>query len=374
MPPNNKIEETTAELLSLADIKINGNRPWDIKILNKKFFSRALSQGSIGLGESYMDGWWETKKLDEFFYRLLSAEIHKKIKISWPVIKTVIKSKIINRQSKNRSSAIGEKHYDVGNDLFAKMLGQRMVYTCGYWRHARNLNEAQSAKLDLVCKKLKLKPGMKILDIGCGWGSFIKFAAKKYAVEAVGITVSKKQAEMGKQLCHGLTVEIKLQDYRDTEGKFDRIVSLGMFERVGYKNYRKYMQIANDCLTRDGLFLLQTIGQNNSAVSGDPWTDKYIFPNGMLPSIQQIGNAIENLFIMEDWHNFRTDYDKTLMAWFANFDKNWNYIKNNYSAKFYRMWKYYLLSCAGAFRARNIQLWQIVFSKSGNNKEYVSIR
>jgi len=239
-----------------------------------------------------------------------------------------------------------------------------MIYSCGFWHGAENLDEAQENKLDLICRKIYLEPGMKILDIGCGWGGFAKFAAEKYGANVVGITVSKEQAEFAKINCHGLPVEIRLQDYRSLDyEKFDRIVSIGMFEHVGPRNYQAYMKAVHSCLTDNGLFLLHTIGGNKSVFSVDPWINKYIFPGGVLPSIKQIGESIEKFFVMEDWHNFGTDYDKTLMEWYENFEKTWSDIRNQYDEKFYRMWKYYLLVCAGAFRARNIQLWQIILSK-----------
>lgn len=240
--------------------------------------------------------------------------------------------------------------------------------------NSQTLDEAQEAKLDLICRKLGVKPGEKILDIGCGWSSFGKFTAEKYGAGVVGITVSREQVEFGQKLCGGLPVEVRLQDYREVDEKFDHIVSVGMIEHVGYKNYRAYMEIAHRCLKDDGLFLLHTIGGNKSVHSVDRWMNKYIFPNGMLPSIKQLGDAIEGLFVMEDWHNFSADYDKTLMAWYGNIEKNWEKLKANYDERFHRMWRYYLLSCAAAFRARNNQLWQIVLSKRGVIGGYKSIR
>ena len=368
-----KSKQIAIKLLKNADIKVNGNRPWDIKVHKEEFYKRFLSQGSLGLGESYMDGWWDCKKLDEFFNKIFSAKIDKKV-IPLSLKLHIAKSKIFNLQSKSRAFQIGKHHYDKGNDLYKAMLDKRLTYTCGYWKKTKTLDQAQEAKLDLVCKKLNLKPGQKILDIGCGWGSFAKYAAEKYKVKVVGITVSKEQIALSKKLCKGLPIEIRFQDYRKVNEKFDHIVSLGMFEHVGVKNYRKYMEVVHKCLKDDGLFLLHTIGGNESRITGDPWLLKYIFPNSMLPSIKQIGESIEGLFVMEDWHNFGADYDKTLMAWLANFRKNWNKIKKNYDDRFYRMWKYYLLGCAGIFRTRRNQLWQIVLSKKGVPKGYNSIR
>lgn len=364
-----RVKRRVSELLAKADIKIDGNHPWDIQVKNDKFYSRVVAQGTLGFGESYMDGWWDCKELDVACTKLLSARLQNEVRPKSDVL-LWLKAKLVNAQSKSRAFRIGEHHYDIGNDLYKAMLDKRMVYTCGYWKDAKSLDKAQEDKLDLVCKKIGLKPGMTVLDIGCGWGSFLKFAAKKYKVKGVGVTVSAEQVKLGKELCKGLPVEFRLQDYREVDEKFDRIVSLGMFEHVGYKNYRTYMEVASRCLKDDGLFLLHTIGGNRSVTRTDPWIGKYIFPSSMLPSIAQIGKSIEGLFVMEDWHNFGADYDKTLMAWFENFEKAWPELKKNYDERFYRMWKFYLLSCAGSFRSRMNQLWQVVLSKNGVPKGY----
>ena len=369
-----KLKIDVSELLLLAGIRVNGNKPWDIKVHNEKFYSRALADGSLGIGEAYVEKWWNCLQLDEFYCRVLNANLEDRIKTNWRILTDILLNKISNRQTRALAFHNGQKHSDLGNDLFKHMLDKRMVYTCGYWKDAATLDEAQEKKLELTCRKLDLKPGMHVLDIGCGWGSFAKFAAVNYSVKVTGITVSAEQVELGRKLCADLPVEIKLMDYRELNEKFDCIVSLGMFEHVGYKNYRRYMQIANRCLKDDGLFLLHTIGSNTSVTFIDPWIDKYIFPGGMLPSIKQIGQAFEGLFVMEDWHNFSADYDKTLLAWHDNFVSNWNMLKDQYDEKFFRMWKYYLLMCAGSFRSRKNQLWQIVLSKKGISGGYNSIR
>ena len=367
-------KENTRKLLSLAGIEINGENPWDIVVNNDAFYSKVIARDSLGLGESYMDGWWECQKLDEFFYRILSKDLGQQVRKNWALLAGGLGARIFNLQSRKRAFQIGERHYDIGNDLFSKMLDKRMAYSCGYWRNADTLDEAQEHKLDLICQKLGLRSGMRMLDIGCGWGSLARYAAEKYQVEVVGITVSREQAELAQTLCKGLFVEIRLQDYRDVHERFDRIASVGMIEHVGYKNYRMFMEVVYQCLDKGGLFLLQTIGGNQSRISVDPWINQYIFPNGMLPSLKQLGSAIEGLFVMEDWHSFGADYDKTLMAWYRNFEDNWNSLKNNYDERFHRMWRYYLLSCAGSFRARKNQLWQIVLSKEGTPGGYRSFR
>jgi cyclopropane-fatty-acyl-phospholipid synthase len=375
------LEEVIKSLLHSAGIRINGPGDADIQVKNPDFYKRVLRGGSLALGESYMDGWWEVKKLDEFIYRVLDASLDKKIN-AWELLPFYLSALIFNYGRRSKAFEVGQKHYDLGNSLFQKMLDKRMVYSCGYWKDAKNLDEAQEAKLDLICRKINLKPGMRVLDVGCGWGSFCKYAVEKYNVEVVGITVSKEQVALGTELCKGLNVEIKLQDYRNLnpEGKpvsenlFDRVVSVGMIEHVGYKNYRTFMKSIHRLLKENGQFLLQTIGENKSVVATDPWTEKYIFPNSMLPSIRQVAASIEDLFIMEDWHNFGSYYDKTLMCWFEHFDHAWEELKSDYDERFYRMWKYYLLSAAGGFRARKNQLWQIVLSKNGVPYGYQSIR
>ncbi len=367
-------QQTVQDLLSIAGVEIDGTRAFDMRVRRPEFYDRVLGDGVIGFGESYMAGWWDCEALDELIHKLLRADLEHAIS---PVklLVPVVLAKLINRQRRSRAFKIGEHHYDLGNDLFYRMLDERMTYTCGYWKDASDLNAAQEAKLDLVCRKIGLEPGMKVLDIGCGWGSFVRFAAEKYQVEAVGITVAEEQIELGRQLCEGLPVELRLQDYRDVTGTFDRIVSLGMFEHVGVKNYRTYIKQVRQCLADDGLFLLHTIGTNTPKTSVDPWTDKYIFPGGMLPTQKWITAATEGHLVMEDWHNFGVDYDPTLMAWMANVDAHKQELAQvGYGEEFYRMWRFFLLSSAGAFRARRNHLWQIVYSKRGLDGGYDPVR
>jgi cyclopropane-fatty-acyl-phospholipid synthase len=360
-----KTEQAVQQLLDQADVQINGSRPFDIRVHDHRFFSRALSEGMLGLGESYMDGWWDCDAIDECFYRILQADLEKEAGRSLRIILYSLRARLFNRQKKSRAYEVGEEHYDVGNDLYRRMLDSRMVYTCGYWRNAENLDQAQEAKLDLVCRKIGLEPGMTVLDIGCGWGSFAKYAAEKYGAKVTGLTVSRDQVEWGNKMAEGLPVEIKLQDYRDAEGSYDRVISIGVMEHVGWKNYRTYMDTVDRTMKDDGIAFFHTIGANTTNTSTDAWTDKYIFPNGMLPSIAYLGRAMEGLFVMEDWHNFGPDYDRTLLAWHRNFENAWPELKKDYSERFYRMWRFYLLTAAAGFRSRRNQLWQVVMTKPG---------
>ena len=369
-----RYKQIVEQVLDLADVSINGPNEWDIQVYDDRFYKRAITEVELGVGESYMDGWWDAKEIDELTFRLVRADLQQILKRNYKVALQLVGYYLINMQTRRRAFVSGQRHYDLGNELFQNMLDKRMNYSCGYWKGTENLDDAQENKLELICKKLYLEPGMKVLDIGCGWGAFGKYAAEKYNVKTVGITVSKNQVELGRKLCGGFPVEFRLIDYRDLNEKFDRIVSVGMIEHVGYKNYRKYFEIANKCLNNGGLFLLHTIGEIRSVKAIDAWTHKYIFPNGMLPSVAQIARAIEGLFVMEDLHNLGPDYDKTLMAWFDNFKNSWDQIKDKYNERFYRMWKYFLVGSAGSFRARHNQLWQIVLSKNGIVGGYESVR
>ena len=361
------------ELLATADIRVGGGRPWDMRVHHPDTFDRILTRGSLGLGESYMDGWWDCDQVDEFITRILRARLDEQVgRAGW--LWASLKARLTNLQSPLRAWQVGEMHYDLGNDLYEAMLDPSMAYSCAYWPAAQTLQQAQEAKLELVCQKLQLQPGMTLLDIGCGWGSLMLHAAKRHGVHCVGLTISKEQARLGNAKAQGWPVRFELADYRqfNPEGyqRFDRIASVGMFEHVGHKNYRAYFEMARRSLRNEGLFLLHTIGKNRAGASIDPWIEKYIFPNGVLPAASEISFYSEEQFVMEDWHNLGEDYDKTLMAWHARFEAAWPLLRERYGERFYRMWRYYLLCCAGTFRSRDNQLWQVVLSPGGQAGGY----
>jgi len=352
-------------LLGEAGIGINGQHPWDLRVHREEFFPRVMAEGSLGFGDSYVDGWWDCGAIDEMIERAWRARLPQRVKV-WRDLPLVLQAKFFNLQRGRRAYHVGNHHYDIGNDLYRAMLGRRMIYSCGYWAEAKTLEEAQVAKLELIFRKLELAPGMRVLDIGCGWGGAARWAAERYGVEVVGVTVSKEQAEWAREECRGLPVEIRLCDYREVREKFDRIYSIGMFEHVGHRNFGAYFDMVRRSLVDEGLFLLHTIGALETTVRSDPWITKHIFPNSLLPSARQIMTAAEGRLVMEDWHNFGADYDRTLLAWHARIEGAWDrLVAEKYSERFRRMWRYYLLGCAGGFRAREMQLWQIVFSADG---------
>jgi cyclopropane-fatty-acyl-phospholipid synthase len=369
-------QEFVHRLFEEADIRLNGHRPFDIQVRDPRFYERVLADGPLGFGEAYTEGWWDCHDMAEMIARITRHDIEKNLKLSWKLLWGVLRARLINLQSRSHSPIVGREHYDQTLDAYECMTGKWQALSCGYWKSAKTLDEAQEAKFDLICRKLNISRHDRVLDIGCGFGSFAKFASERYGCSVTGINISPQQAERARSSCKGLPIDIVTCDYRDTrrylsDRKFDKLVSIGMFEHVGNKNFRTYFQIANRGLKDDGLFLLHTIGSNVSLHHNDPWFEKYIFPGGLLPSIKQIGTAIENVFVMEDWHNFGYDYALTLNNWYKNFAEAWSGDKND---PFFRMWTYYLLSCSGYFKARRVQLWQIVLSKSGHNGGYTSIR
>jgi cyclopropane-fatty-acyl-phospholipid synthase len=348
-------------LLEQCGVQINGTNSWDIRVFNDNLYARILREGSLGFGESYMERWWDVADLEELVYRLLSARLDERVR-TWPDLLAYVGAILFNRQRCSRAFVVGERHYDIGNDLYERMLDSRMIYSCAYWENAQTLEEAQRAKLELVFGKLAPKPGQRVLDVGCGWGGALAYAAQAYGVGGIGITISREQAEYARAKCEGLPIEILLQDYREMRGEFDHIYSIGMFEHVGAKNYRTYMQTMRRCLRPDGRFLLHTIGANHASArrANDPWIEKYIFPNSKLPTEDQIMAAIQGSFRVAARQAIGSHYVPTLRAWRANFERSWPALRKTRDDVFFRMWEFYLSSSAATFRAKKNDVWQFL--------------
>jgi cyclopropane-fatty-acyl-phospholipid synthase len=363
--PGRGAEAAVQSLLAEVGVTLNGPEPWDPQVHNRDLYSRVLAQGTLGLGEAYMDGWWDCERLDDLFERFVAARLDRGLRPSLKLIGLVLGAHLRNRQSQRRAWEVAEVHYNLDVDVFEATFDARLTGSCGYWLDADNLDAAQDAKLDLVCRKIGLKAGQRVLDIGCGWGAFMGFAAERYGATCVGVTVSEVQAAYGRERYAELPVEFQVKDYRDFSGKVDHIASMGMFEHVGSRNYRTYFECARRAIADDGLFLLHTIWANDAYPTIDPWLDKYIFPNGVLPTVGQVAAAVEGLFVIENVENFGAYYDRTLMAWYAKFQTNRAALSARYGERFCRMWDYYLRCCAGGFRSRGINVGQFVLSPKG---------
>jgi cyclopropane-fatty-acyl-phospholipid synthase len=372
------------ELTDRADVGFQGERPWDLQVHHPRLYGDLLKRGSLALGEGYVNGDWDCEALDVLFTRLLSQPACREAAIGFQPAARLLghaqqwAERWVNWQSRSRAFMVGQQHYDIDDRVYGAMLDSRRLYSCGYWQDATDLETAQFHKLQRICQKLELSPGQRLLDIGCGWGGLAIHAARHFGVEVVGITVSTQQAEYCRERCADLPVAVLLCDYRSPlvrqQGLFDRVVSIGMLEHVGRRNDRTYFEILSAQLARDGLALIQTIGSHDTNMALDPWINTYIFPNGRLPSAQQLCHGFEPWFLLEDWENFGFDYDLTLQAWWHRFERAWPELSDQLSQRFYRLWRYYLLSCAGFFRSGQGQLWQVVLSKKGSGRAYRSLR
>src|SRR5439155_1103728 len=271
-------QDVLTNLLPLADISINGDRPWDIQVHDRRFFSRVLASGTLGFGESYMDGWWDCDALDEMCCRAIRGGLEKRFAFRLPNVWAVLTALLENQQTLRRSRKVGRVHYDLSNDFFEAMLDPNMQYSCALFAEGDDLGSAQLRKLEWICERLRLRPGLRLLDIGCGWGGLARYAARHYGCKVVAITISRAQFRYAQRSCRALGVALQLRDYREATG-----------------------------------------------------------PN----------------------------YNPTLLAWEENFRRTWPRFADRYGERFQRMWRFYLLSCAGAFRARSLQVFSILFSKEG---------
>ncbi|MFM8954742.1 MAG: cyclopropane fatty acyl phospholipid synthase [Actinomycetota bacterium] len=366
-----------ATILERASVPVDSSEPYSIRVHNQKIWDRVVAQRQLGLGEAYIDGWFDCDALDEMLTRLVSVDATNSLPFRPSLLMNVLRSSISNNQTRKRATLNAKHHYNIGNDLYEQMLDKRMIYSCAYWPNSDDLDSAQEAKLDLVCQKLRLEPGMRVLDIGCGWGGFLEFAASRYGVTGVGISPADEQVRVAAQRCSDLPVEIKNCDYRDlqaSQGRFDRVLSIGMLEHVGPKNLRTFFAKCEELLNPSGLMLHHTIGGLVSKDHSDPFFDRYIFPGGVLPTLAQISASVEPNLVIEDVHNFGLDYDRTLMAWSANLGQHWASLSKNYDERFRRMWHFYLMASAAGFRARSLQLWQVVFRRKGVDGRYLTVR
>lgn len=363
-----RMERTLRGLLERVGITVDGPAPYDIQVRDRRFYARLLRQGSLGLGESFVDGWWDAEAVDETICKILEGGLQERMVRSPGIIALALAARLVNLQKRGSAERNVREHYERGLDLHRAMLDRRMTYSCGYWKDAKTLDEAQEAKLELICRKVGVREGSALLDIGCGWGSLARYAAERHGARVKGITVSPEQAEVARKACRGLPVEIEVLDYRQVEGRFGAVVSVGMFEHVGPKNYRTYLDVVERCLKPDGVSLLHTITGNRRTPHIDPWLHRHIFPGANLPAPAEIAEAVEGLFVVEDVHNFGPDYDRTLVAWHRNFEDAWPRLRDRYDERFRRLWRYYLLCSAGSFRSRRTQLFQVVLTRPGTTQ------
>jgi cyclopropane-fatty-acyl-phospholipid synthase len=363
-------------LLDGSGVRLGGDRRWDIRVNRDRLYRRAL-RGSLGIGESYVDGDWDCDALDEMFRRVLTSGAREKLLIRAAHALKALQSRLTNLQTPHRSRAVAEEHYDLDHRMYALFLGPWNQYTCCFFEGTSDLEQAEVAKLEMLCDKLELKRGDRVLDIGCGWGGFAKYAAATRGCEVTGISLSDEQIRYATEYTRGLPVSIRRLDYRDLPDSglppFDRISIVGMIEHVGYKNYGRLFEVAHGMLKPDGLFLLHTIGNCERTTVVDPWIEKYIFRNSMAPAMAQLSDAAEGRFVIEDWENYGHHYVPTLQAWHDRFNANWERVRalktaRPFDERFRRMWNYYLMSCKAAFAVEQLHLWQLVMTRRNSGR------
>jgi cyclopropane-fatty-acyl-phospholipid synthase len=353
------------ELVVAAGVRIGA----ELKVNDPTMWGDWAGRGMLGIGESYMQGKWDSPCLDRVMSKLanLPAGAKRRIFSSWKSKAIIALASMTNAQKPSRELQVARGHYNLGNEFFHSWLDPHMQYSCASWKDAVTLEQAQAKKMELIAEKLQLRPGLRVLDIGCGWGGLGRYFIKEYGVTVTGVNISSEQVNWcrSKAAEEGLSdsFDIREMSYRDIRGTWDRIVCVGMIEHVGPKNYPEFFKICGHSLASNGLLLLQTIGSNTSReVLNDRWITTYIFPNGTLPSISQIARAVEKRLVIEDLQNLGPDYDRTLMCWHERFQRAKPGLKLD--PVFERMWDFFLLYTASGFRERKTQLWQFVMTKS----------
>lgn len=363
----------TFALETAEEFQVIGSGPVQFRVRVKGEIPRKelLRSTSLALGEAYMRGDIE---VDRDLYEVLDLFLGHmdRFKRSSRALKGILDTSLDRKKQKEEVSS----HYDIGNDFYELWLDETMSYSCGYFAHTgTSLFEAQVAKVDHILEKLQLKEGMKLLDIGCGWGFLLKRAAERYGVQGVGITLSEEQyRRFAQDIQEGRLqemLEVHQMDYRELAKcgmKFDRVVSVGMLEHVGRGNYGRFLASVDEVLKPGGLFLLHYISALKEH-SGDPFIRKYIFPGGVIPSLREIISLLPDYqFYTLDVESLRQHYVRTLHCWRENFLKNGEKIVEKYGEEFARMWELYLASCAATFHNGVIDLHQILVSKGVNNE------
>lgn len=356
-----------------AGITIGGHAAHDLRVLDPSFFRRIAMNPAYELGQTYVDGLWECDAIDRMMTKLLAAGVGQSFEHGRQFFVRSLVAKAHNLQSRLRAKIVIDRHYDLGDELFAAMLDESMAYTCAIFETPEtSLADAQQAKMRVLCNKLELASGETFLDIGCGWGGLLDHAARVNGARVTGITISKNQhATATERVRHHPGASVRLMDYRDLPKQGERyakVAAVEMIEAVGPKNYETFFRSVHDVMEPGGRFVLQCFISHRSVYVCNEWFDRHIFPNGVSPSLAFLSRASESTFgapsVIED---IGLHYDPTLMAWNDNFEAAYpSLVRYGYDERFRRMWRFYLTSLAGVFRAKHLRCYQIVYEKPGH--------
>ncbi|MBH8577586.1 class I SAM-dependent methyltransferase [Nostocaceae cyanobacterium CENA369] len=356
--------------------KADSEEPLHLNIHNDNTYNRILTFGTLGFCEAYMDGWWdeENNNLVELIGLLYRSNVSSKarnqvtIALAFKIITQRLRTLPILIQNSRKNV---QHHYDLGNDFYQNFLDSTMTYSCGYrLREADSLEQMQLQKYELICQKLALQPGESLIDIGCGWGGMLIYAAEHYGISGTGITLSVEQAKLAQEQIEyrglGDRIKIIIADYREVQGQFNKFVSIGMFEHVGKGNFATFMQKASRLLTANGVGLLHTIVTQSNERNG-AWVDKYIFPGGYAPQLHELTQELWAAKLsVAHCENLKPHYAETLKRWANNFVSNRAKIASlnqTYDERFLRMWYLYLQSFEASFRYGGLHVYQILFYK-----------
>ncbi len=344
-------------------------------IKNPDFYDRVVRDGSLGMGESYMEGWWDAEGDDivSAIGIIISNQLEKTIRVSPSLMLSAASTKIFANVSRVRSKSNIQQHYDVGNDFYELFLDENMAYTCGYQKDPNDtIEDMQNQKHERVARKLGLKAGESMVDLGCGFGGMLRYGAKNFGIKGMGVTLSEGQYEWAnkKMQEEGLhdNIRVELKDYRDMTGTFDHVVSIGLAEHTWQRGYETFIGKISELLKEGGVGLVHTIGVTSPPhETTDAWINRYIFPDGRLPRLEELIEEMRRAGLtVGHVENFKLHYAETLRHWKEKFNKNRATIKAmapEYNEEFLRMWDYYLQVCEAGFRYGELQLYQILFCK-----------
>ncbi len=350
--------------LRRADVRIDGDRPHDIRVLDPRFYGDVLRRGSLGFGECYVRRWWDADDVEELAFRLIRSGVYS-LSSAVPGLPRDLRDMFANQQTRRLATRVADEHYSMGNDVFFAFLGGVRNYSCGIFDGDADLDAAQTRKLAKISSLLDLRPGERLLDVGGGWGELSRHAAAAHGCEVTHVNLSDEQIRHASALCTDLSVRVEKRDWRDVEGRFDKIAVIAMLTHVGPKNYRRFMQRMHDRLEPGGLMLIETVGTRHAAVRCEAWLDKYIFPGGVVPTRRQILGAADGLFDETRFESSGEHYVQTLRCWQENFERNWTDLSSRYDEERRRIFNYFFQSIGGAFRAGYVDHWHILLRRTG---------